>query len=275
MAILGGSLAAIGQLISIGGRNGAIARDLTAAELFCESKLNEVVAGVALPDAVSGAPLDETGEWEYSVEIGTTDLNGLTAITVAVNQAKGRIARPVSFSLSRWMVDPAFATTASEEEAAIKQAFADAQTAAQTVSGTQQAPDFSAQAPAVAGSLVGVGGTGGKGNQGGGGAGGKGGKGGQTRGGKGGGQGGGRGGPGGPGGQGGGPGGPGGQGGGPGGMGGQGPGGPVVSEGGGCRRRGSQKKARRVQVIRPSRWDGQDDPGPSRYPRYPQPVAAL
>src|SRR5262245_13473546 len=135
MAILGGALATIGQLIRIGGRNAVIARDLTAAELFCESKLNEVVAGGDLPDAVSDTPLSEIGEWLYSVQIAPTDLNGLTSVTVTVSQAKEQIARPVSYSSSRWMVDPTFAQAAAEEEATIAQAFTDAQAAAKNVSG--------------------------------------------------------------------------------------------------------------------------------------------
>src|SRR5262245_19273081 len=226
MAILGGALATIGQLIRIGGRNAMIARDLTAAELYCESKLNEVVAGVDVPDPVSDAPLGETGEWLYSVAATPTDLNGLTAVTVTVTQAKEFAGRPVTFSLSRWMVDPTYAQTAAEEEATIAQAFTDAQAAAKNVSGTQEAPDFAAQAPAVTGALRGVGGNnqGGQG-QGGGGGGRGGGRGGRGQGGQGG-AGGGRGGPGGPGG---GRGGPDGQG-GPGGMG---PGGQGQGQGGG------------------------------------------
>jgi hypothetical protein len=63
IAILGGSLAVIGQLINIGARNAISARDLTTAQLYCESKLAEVSAGIELPEPTTASPLldDPTG----------------------------------------------------------------------------------------------------------------------------------------------------------------------------------------------------------------------
>ena len=47
IAILGGSLATIGQLIRIGARNAAEARDLTMAQLYAESQMNRLSSGAA------------------------------------------------------------------------------------------------------------------------------------------------------------------------------------------------------------------------------------
>src|SRR5947209_1677366 len=131
IAILGGSLTAIGQLIRIGARNAAAARDLTMAQVLAETQVARITAGVELPEPATDEPWDPAdGEWLYSVDVGTTEVAGLQSITVTIKQAKGRAAHPVSFSLSRWAVDPAFAQQMAQQEADMKQAFADAQAAA-------------------------------------------------------------------------------------------------------------------------------------------------
>ena len=45
IAILASATVLLGELTRFGMRNAAIARDLTQAQLLCESKLNEIVAG--------------------------------------------------------------------------------------------------------------------------------------------------------------------------------------------------------------------------------------
>jgi general secretion pathway protein I len=137
IAILGGALAVLGQLIRIGARNAAIARDLTTAQLYCESKLNELAAGVEDPASVSGGACDEFGEWVYAVEVEPSDLEGLLMVRVTVGQEPSRFSRPVSFSLTRWIVDPVFAGEMAAQEAAMKSAAAEAQKAATE---TQMAP---------------------------------------------------------------------------------------------------------------------------------------
>ena len=107
IAILGGSLAVLGELIRIGTLGAASARDLSTAQILCETKLAEVSAGIVMPDPIDSAPADETGEWLYSVASEQIDQQGLLAVTVTVHQSPDVIARPVSFTLVRWIVDPA------------------------------------------------------------------------------------------------------------------------------------------------------------------------
>ena len=59
IAILGGALATIGQLIRVGARNAAEARDLTMAQLYAESEMNGIAAGWYPMDEVS----DEKQSW--------------------------------------------------------------------------------------------------------------------------------------------------------------------------------------------------------------------
>ena len=200
IAILGVSLATLGQLIRIGARNAAEARDLTMAQLYAESQMARLAAGVDLLDPVQESQYDDAGNYVYSVDVWATDLPGIRSVTVSVKQTPGTAFYPVSYSLTRWVAEPEYAQSLADAEAAMKQAFADAQAAAQTASGSADAAtDTSAASAAAAGAAAnqalsgqgGQGGRGGKGDDGGtggrggkGDGGGKGGRGGQDEGGK-------------------------------------------------------------------------------------------
>jgi len=170
IAILGGALAVIGQLLRIGSQNAAMARDLTLAQLYCETKVNEILIGSILPEAISDVELDETsakGEWLYKIETTGTDTPGIIGVTVTVGQNPNIITRPVSYSISRLLVDPQMADELITQDATLKQAFVDAKTAAEgPMSGTVV---YSANTAVPAGaSSGGAGGGGGFGGQGGG-----------------------------------------------------------------------------------------------------------
>jgi hypothetical protein len=113
LAILGGALAVIGELMRFGVRNAESARDLSTAEVFCEAKINEIAAGLLPPQAIASAPIEEiasldaTALWLYSVEIQQIDQQGLISVKVTVSQDATVQSRPISFSLVRWMIDPA------------------------------------------------------------------------------------------------------------------------------------------------------------------------
>jgi prepilin-type N-terminal cleavage/methylation domain-containing protein len=106
LAILGGALTVLGMHIRTGARSAAIARDSTTAQLLAESKMAEIAAGVILPDTVYQEPADETGEWLCSVESLPIDQEGLLGVQVVVEQDPTFTTQPVSFKLTRWIVDP-------------------------------------------------------------------------------------------------------------------------------------------------------------------------
>lgn len=113
LAILGGALAAIGELMRIGARNAEMARDLTTAQLLCESTMAEIQLGF-LPMQSAG-PIEVTDvqyqqEWLYSILIEPLDQEGLTAVSVLIEQNPAVFSRPVSFSATQWMIDPSVAT---------------------------------------------------------------------------------------------------------------------------------------------------------------------
>ncbi len=109
LAILGGALAAIGELMRIGARNAEIARDLTTAQLICESTMAEIQLGF-LPIQSAG-PIEVTDvqyqqEWLYTIVVEPINQEGLTSVWVQIEQNAEIFSRPVSFSLTRWMIDP-------------------------------------------------------------------------------------------------------------------------------------------------------------------------
>jgi len=179
IAILGMALATIGQLIRIGARNAVIARDLATAQLYCESTMNEVASGVIEP-ASGGGPLDDLGEWTYELTVDATDVEDMLAVKVLVTQDPERFARPVSFSMSRWIIDPLFIEEAAAKEAEIKELFAaikatasSGQTAAaesgeggDTLADADAAGGAGALAGALLGGQGGQGGPGGRGQRG-------------------------------------------------------------------------------------------------------------
>lgn len=120
IAILASATVLLGELTRFGMRNARIARDLTQAQLLCESKLNELVSGLSPAENVSGASFDTTydpdQEWLYSIETSEIDANtGLATVTVTVNQNLQASQRPVQFALTRWMMPPASTAAESEE----------------------------------------------------------------------------------------------------------------------------------------------------------------
>lgn len=108
LAILTGALAVIAEMTRLGARNAQLARDLTKAQLLCESKLAEITAGIASPDPVSGAafpdPLD--AEWAYTVLLEPAPEEGMMAVRVTVYQDLPPQLRPAEFTLVRWIIDP-------------------------------------------------------------------------------------------------------------------------------------------------------------------------
>ena len=114
LAILGLSLVAIGELMRIGSRSAEMARDLTTAQILCETKMAEIVTGLLPCTPITEAPIQDAGsgtDWLYAIETQTIDQQGLISVRVTVQQNPDFASRPVSFSLVRWMIDPNSQTT--------------------------------------------------------------------------------------------------------------------------------------------------------------------
>jgi prepilin-type N-terminal cleavage/methylation domain-containing protein len=157
IAILGGALAIIGELIRIGARNAAIARDLTTAQLYCESKMSEAAAGVIDLENLETEQLDEEGEWMCVITTEALDQQQLIAVNVTVGQNPDLFARPVSFSMTRWIIDPSYVAECAALDAQLKAE------AKQRVANAAQSAGGSGAAGAAAEDLSGQAGSGGAG----------------------------------------------------------------------------------------------------------------
>lgn len=111
LAILALSIAAISQLVRMGLAHARHARELTKAELYCESTMAELAAGVLPLEGVTGIPIEEDSEWLYSVSVEPAPVDGLLIVTVTVYQAEPDPVRPIEFTLVRWLADPAVYAT--------------------------------------------------------------------------------------------------------------------------------------------------------------------
>lgn len=103
IAILGTSMAIIGQVFFAGYRSAVKARDLSDATILCDSVMAELAAGSIDFGSTSGATIPNVPGWEYSVETVQSDVSGLLLTTVAVSRSG---ASTISMSIVRMLPDP-------------------------------------------------------------------------------------------------------------------------------------------------------------------------
>jgi Tfp pilus assembly protein PilV len=102
--LLGSSIALI-ELATIGRKQANSAYDLNTAQLLCQAKLDEIVAGVISAKSVEEEELEENPEWMYSVEVLPFHVRPLMAVKVSVFQESKEGRRPTRFTLVRWLPD--------------------------------------------------------------------------------------------------------------------------------------------------------------------------
>ncbi|MFP6648811.1 MAG: prepilin-type N-terminal cleavage/methylation domain-containing protein [Pirellulaceae bacterium] len=120
LAILGISLAAIGELIRVGARHAEVSRKRTTAQLLCENKLAEIKAGwlgqsVVITTGqkmrpqpvgpVEFEPHETDQPWIYTVTVEMGETEGLLVVEVIVEEVT-EAYRPLRYSLAMWMIDP-------------------------------------------------------------------------------------------------------------------------------------------------------------------------
>ena len=103
IAILGTSMAVIGQFFFLGFRAADRARRQFDATLICDSVMAELAAGVIEAQSISGAQAPNTPQWQYSVDIVNSDIAGLLLATVSVRQSN---EDNIEMSLVRLLPDP-------------------------------------------------------------------------------------------------------------------------------------------------------------------------
>jgi len=120
LAILGGALAMIGELMRVGARNAEIARDLTTAQLIGETTMGELKVGFLPLQSFGPSPVADVeyeDEWLYTVNVQPIDQQGLVSVVVTVEQNPDIFSRPITFSLTRWLIDPSVAAMTTDTTA--------------------------------------------------------------------------------------------------------------------------------------------------------------
>lgn len=129
LAILSGAMAVLGEAVRSGMENARIARDLTDAQLFCESKMAELEAGFITTDPVTDMPIEpltdsqlesevdpEENEWLYSISSDTVGEEGIILVYLSVYQDPNTVKNPVSFTLKRMILDESQISLQTTEE---------------------------------------------------------------------------------------------------------------------------------------------------------------
>lgn len=107
MSILLGAVVVLGELARIGRKNAQAAKELTQAQLLCETKLNEILAGIDSSTPREAAAFEEhPDEWLYTVERTPLAHPGVVSLRVTVKRNLPDAYRPAQFSLVRWIRDP-------------------------------------------------------------------------------------------------------------------------------------------------------------------------
>lgn len=136
LAILGGSLAVLSQIVGTGGDAARSAKELAMARLLCQSKLAEVLvtATSVMPAAVPATPIPSPDSesdtvFNFAVDVAPAAMDGLLAIRVSVEAVNPEGDGPAvaNYSITRWVIDPTLGLEQLEADAnAAAQAEADA-----------------------------------------------------------------------------------------------------------------------------------------------------
>ena len=104
VAILGGSMAVILELVNLGMRSAQAARLGSEANLHCDTKMAEMSAGILELQSIGPTPIPEDDQWVFFANVEESSTLGLLAVTMTVQQAD--IDDPMTVQIVRYMPDP-------------------------------------------------------------------------------------------------------------------------------------------------------------------------
>lgn len=92
ISILLASLMVLGEMAAVGRRHARDAEQLSAAQLVCRSRLNEILAGAAPLESQAASEIAELPGWSCKVLVEPLGRYGLCSVTVTVTRVR-RTAR--------------------------------------------------------------------------------------------------------------------------------------------------------------------------------------
>ena len=124
LAILGGAMAVLSQIAGTGTDAAQEARSLAAARMLCQTKLAEILIDPTVspqsvpPTTVAPFDSESTAEFTYMIEVQAAPIDGLLALRITVEATSANGGTPLAtYSLERWIVDPALGLEQVEAEA--------------------------------------------------------------------------------------------------------------------------------------------------------------
>ncbi len=105
-------LIVLGELASVGRRHARDAEQLTAAQLLCRTRLNEILAGAAPLESQAASEVSGLSGWSWRVQVEALERDGLSSVTVTIARAPAASldepggSRGKTFSLTRWVHSP-------------------------------------------------------------------------------------------------------------------------------------------------------------------------
>jgi type II secretion system protein I len=108
LAILAGSLAALGEVMRLADQNAASTRDETQAQIIASSVMDELIAGFLPLSAVNQQPVavESDPPWVFSIALEQTAYVEVIAVRVLVEQQADARLQPARFELVRWLPNP-------------------------------------------------------------------------------------------------------------------------------------------------------------------------
>jgi general secretion pathway protein I len=108
LAILAGSLAALGEVMRLADQNATSTRDETQAQILASSVMDELIAGVIPLGAVNQSPaaVESDPPWVFSIAMEQTGYTELIGVRVLVEQQTDPRLQPARFELVRWLPNP-------------------------------------------------------------------------------------------------------------------------------------------------------------------------
>ena len=110
LTILAVAAALLAQITKQATDNGLMAQKLSTAQMLCESKMSEVLAGAIPLTSSSWAEITDSGRrgsWYYQIQTVTAQRPNMIGVRLSVTDAPDATTyNPELFFIVRWMIDP-------------------------------------------------------------------------------------------------------------------------------------------------------------------------
>jgi type II secretion system protein I len=150
LAILAGSLAALGEVMRQSDRNASLSTDETQAQIIASTIMDELIAGYRPATAANQTVYDPEDDpaWLYSVEIENTSYAELVGVRVMVEQQLDEQLQPAKYELVRWLMNPDFvAQAASQNDTSTSSGSSSSSSSSSTSSGSSSGTGVSGGGP--------------------------------------------------------------------------------------------------------------------------------